>query len=227
MSGVPPAWSHAGDGSEMTGLLGHTTILVALGCSVFAGAARVAGARFHRPRLSDAAYRAVLVHFVLVTAAFLALEFALVTSDFSIRYVANYQTQRETMLQVGERMGIGGYELTFMGLAAAKGPTHEKVYARIAVSKGGRALGTMTPALRYYPSQQTPIAEVDYWVGLREDLYVILGSFDGRGTWVTVRAIVTPLVSWLWLGGAIMVLGTLVVIVPARSTRRRAEPALV
>ena len=88
MSGVPPAWSHAGDGSEMTGLLGHTTILVALGCSVFAGAARVAGARFHRPRLSDAAYRAVLVHFVLVTAAFLALEFALVTSDFSIRYVA-------------------------------------------------------------------------------------------------------------------------------------------
>lgn len=73
---------------------------------------------------------------------------------------SNYQTQRETMLQVGERMGIGGYELTFMGLAAAKGPTHEKVYARIAVSKGGRALGTMTPALRYYPTQQTPIAEV-------------------------------------------------------------------
>ena len=140
---------------------------------------------------------------------------------------SNYQTQRETMLQVGERMGIGGYELTFMGLAAAKGPTHEKVYARIAVSKGGRALGTMTPALRYYPTQQTPIAEVDYWVGLREDLYVILGSFDGRGTWVTVKALVTPLVSWLWLGGAIMVLGTLVVIVPARSTGRRAEPAFV
>jgi hypothetical protein len=64
----------------------------------------------------------------------------------------------------------------------------------------------MSPALRFYPTQQTPIAEVDYWVGLREDLYVNLGSFDPQGAWVTVKAQVTPLVSWLWLGGGLMVL---------------------
>ena len=71
----------------MTGLLGQTAILVALGFSVFAGVALVAGARLRWPRLSETGCRAILVHFVLVTVAFLALEVALITSDFSIRYV--------------------------------------------------------------------------------------------------------------------------------------------
>jgi cytochrome c-type biogenesis protein CcmF len=72
----------------------------------------------------------------------------------------------------------------------------------------------MEPALRFYPTQQSPIAEVDYWVGLREDLYVILGSFDRAGAWVTVKALVTPLVSWLWIGGAVIALGTFLAMIP-------------
>lgn len=127
------------------------------------------------------------------------------------------------MLRLGEALEIGGYQLTFAGLGAAEGPTHEKVHARISVSRNGRSLGTMFPALRFYPTQQTPIAEVDYWVGLREDLYVILGSFDDKGSWVTLKALVTPLVSWLWLGGGIMVVGTLVALIPTVGARRRAE----
>jgi cytochrome c-type biogenesis protein CcmF len=136
---------------------------------------------------------------------------------------SNYQIQREAQLRLGEELEIGGYRLTFAGLGATDGPTHEKVHARISVSQNGRSLGTMFPALRFYPTQQTPIAEVDYWVGLREDLYVILGSFDDKGTWVTLKALVTPLVSWLWVGGGIMAVGTLVALSPAIGARRRAE----
>lgn len=72
----------------MTGLLGHAVIVVALALSLFAGIALVLGARGGRRRLLEAGCRAILVHFILVTAAFLTLEFALVTSDFSLRYVA-------------------------------------------------------------------------------------------------------------------------------------------
>ncbi|OGK82594.1 MAG: hypothetical protein A2X53_06775 [Candidatus Rokubacteria bacterium GWA2_70_23] len=146
---------------------------------------------------------------------------------------SSYQLQREGMLRVGEALEIGRYRLTFAGLDVAQGPTHEKVYARMDVSRDGRAAGTMSPALRYYPTQQTPIAEVDYWVGVREDLYVILGSFDAQQRWVTVKVLVTPLVGWLWLGGAIMALGTLVALIPPAGSadaggavpRRRSQAA--
>ena len=73
----------------------------------------------------------------------------------------------------------------------------------------------MTPALRFYPTQQEPIAEVDYWIGFKEDLYLILGSFDREGSWAVVKVMVNPMVSWIWIGGAIMALGTLLGLLPA------------
>ena len=138
---------------------------------------------------------------------------------------SSYQTQRESMLRLGEQLDIGRYQLTFRGLSSADGPTHAKVYARIDVSAAGRPIGMMSPALRFYPTQQTPIAEVDYWVGAREDLYVSLGSFDDKGSWVTLKALVTPLVSWLWVGGGIMVLGTVLTLIPVARARRATETA--
>ena len=74
----------------------------------------------------------------------------------------------------------------------------------------------MRPALRFYPTQQEPIAEVDYWIGFKEDLYLILGSFDRDGGWAVIKVLVNPMVSWIWIGGAIMVLGTLLAVLPAR-----------
>ncbi len=74
----------------------------------------------------------------------------------------------------------------------------------------------MRPALRFYQRQQEPIAEVDYWIGFQEDLYVILGSFDREGGWAVIKVLVNPMVSWIWIGGAIMVLGTLIALWPTR-----------
>lgn len=44
-----------------------------------------------------------------------------------------------------------------------------------------RAVGHMESAFRFYATGQSPTAEVDYGVGLREDLYLILGSLDRAG----------------------------------------------
>jgi cytochrome c-type biogenesis protein CcmF len=74
----------------------------------------------------------------------------------------------------------------------------------------------MRPGLRFYPRSNDPIAEVDYWIGLQEDLYVILGSFDRQGGWAVVKVLVNPMVSWIWIGGAIMALGTLIAMLPTR-----------
>ena len=127
---------------------------------------------------------------------------------------SSYQKERETQLRTGESLEIGRYRLTFERLTATEGPTHIKVLAQFSVYNGHRLVGRMEPALRFYPTQQNPIAEVDYWIGLREDLYLILGSFDRGGAWVTAKVLVTPLVTWLWIGGGIMALGTLLAMLP-------------
>ena len=55
---------------------------------------------------------------------------------------------------------------------------------------------------------------------LTEDLYLVLGSYDPPSGLVTIQAYVNPLVAWLWIGGFIMGLGTLVTMWPSAAERR-------
>ena len=74
----------------------------------------------------------------------------------------------------------------------------------------------LQPAKKFYRQEQSPIAYVDYRLGLREDLYLVLGDFARDGSQATVRMQVNRLVSWIWIGGAILTLGTALALVPER-----------
>ncbi len=127
-----------------------------------------------------------------------------------------FQVEREGMLKRGEALQAGRYQVRFEGLAGNQGPTHVKVAGLFSIFNDRSLVGQMTPALRFYPTQQEPIAEVDYWIGLTEDLYLILASFDREGGWAVIKVLVNPMVSWIWIGGAIMALGTLLALWPTR-----------
>ena len=72
----------------------------------------------------------------------------------------------------------------------------------------------MSPAKKFYPQEQSPIASVDYRPGLREDLYVVLGDFARDGSQATIKVQVNRLVSAIWIGGLILTLGALLAILP-------------
>ena len=77
----------------MISTLGGFTIFLALGVTLYVVAAAIGGARANREDWLASSRNAVLVHFCLVTLAIFLLEYALVTSDFSLRYVANNSTR--------------------------------------------------------------------------------------------------------------------------------------
>jgi len=131
--------------------------------------------------------------------------------------------ERETMLQRGEMLDIGRYQLRFTGLRASEEPTHLLVSADVEVLEGGRLVTTLRPGQRLYPASQSPFASVDVRYGLSKDLYVILGNFDPEGRWATLKAQIHPMIAWIWLGGVVVVLGGLMAIGP----RRRHVPATV
>ena len=56
----------------------------------------------------------------------------------------------------------------------------------------------------------------------KEDLYVILAGYEKD--FATFKVLVNPLVIWLWIGGGIMILGTIVVVLPDR--RKKVKPIL-
>jgi len=126
-----------------------------------------------------------------------------------------WSVQTETTLRRGEHAELAGYRVRFDGLSASEESNHFKVAGAFTVSNG-RVLGVLRPAKKFYPQEQSPIAGVDYRLGLREDVYLVLGDFARDGSHATVKLQVNRLVSWIWIGGVVLTLGAGLAILPER-----------
>jgi cytochrome c-type biogenesis protein CcmF len=128
-----------------------------------------------------------------------------------------WSIQREATLQKGETVELGRYQVRFDGLSASEESNHFKVTGTFTIANDRHPLTTLYPAKKFYPQEQTPIAYVDYRLGLIEDLYLVLGDFARDGSQATIKIQVNRLVSWLWIGGLILTLGAALSILPDRS----------
>ncbi len=54
------------------------------------------------------------------------------------------------------------------------------------------------------------------------ELYVIVAGWEGTGESATFKAFINPLINWIWLGGLVFVLGTIVAAWPDPQPVRRA-----
>ena len=132
-------------------------------------------------------------------------------------------TQETTQnLAPGHSLNIAGYRLTYHHLDSRVHGHHLEVYAPLAVSDGARPLGTMTPREFFLPGQTTPdYARVAIRGGWLRDVYVILGwDPKNSGSVATVRVLVEPLVSWIWIGLYLLAAGGVFALsAPARRDR--------
>ena len=124
-----------------------------------------------------------------------------------------WSVHTETTLEKGQTVALAGYRIRFDGLQESEESNHSKVTGAFTVSNG-RSLGVLHPAKKFYPQEQTPIAGVDYRLGLVEDLYLVLGDYARDGSHATIKIQVNRMVSWLWIGGLVLTLGAMLAILP-------------
>jgi cytochrome c-type biogenesis protein CcmF len=92
------------------------------------------------------------------------------------------------------------------------------------VTRDGRPAGVITSEKRQHvDSRGTPTFEPSTEVGImgsfKQDVYVVLAGVRGADG-AEIRVTFNPLVRWVWLGGALMALGGLVVMWPAADKQR-------
>jgi cytochrome c-type biogenesis protein CcmF len=127
-----------------------------------------------------------------------------------------WSVHTETTLKRGEQAELAGYRIRFDGLRESQESNHGKVTGTFTVVNGKAAGTVLEPAKKFYPQEQSPIAYVDYRLGFIDDIYLVLGDFARDGTSVTVKIQVNRMVSWIWLGGVVLTLGTVLSVLPER-----------
>jgi cytochrome c-type biogenesis protein CcmF len=133
----------------------------------------------------------------------------------------SYGTHVEKHVKIGETIEIGDYMLRYEKLVPIQATSVKtRVVAQLAVERNGRRIWTARPEKEFYKGQNQPVSEVDVRSTLVSDLYVILADFREDES-ATLKVYLNPMVSWLWMGGWVIALGTVVCAWPDRLEQRR------
>ncbi len=124
--------------------------------------------------------------------------------------------QKTVTLRPGQTATIGGYTVRLVGLRTSYPQGARSVAARIAVSSQGGTV-TLQPSQTFYP-QVTGPAQANGLPALASgplaDVYTVLSGWQGNEA--TLLLIVEPLVSWIWFGALVVVLGILLSLADGR-----------
>ncbi len=88
-----------------------------------------------------------------------------------------------------------------------------------------RLLGTLEPERRLYKSSEQGTSEVAIRRRLNEDLYLNFAGMSEDNSKAVIQAYVFPLVSWIWIGFWVLVVGTLICLVPSKRRPAQQRPS--
>jgi cytochrome c-type biogenesis protein CcmF len=129
----------------------------------------------------------------------------------------------QASLVPGETFSIENYVLRYERSRVERDRAKDMYIADLSVTdRTGAYRGTVSPAKYVYRSHRDqPTSEVDVLPSVRDDLYVVLGSLSLESHRAAIQVYVNPLVSFIWIGVIIVVLGTGICLWPHASMSRQ------
>jgi cytochrome c-type biogenesis protein CcmF len=131
---------------------------------------------------------------------------------------------RETLVAArpGQTVAVGPWQVRLRGAEPIAGPNWTAVQGLLEARRGATVL-QLTPQSRFFsepPTQTSEAAIRTRWDG---QLYTVISTADPDGRW-QLRLWWKPMVTLIWLGGALIALGGLIALVGRLWRERRRMP---
>lgn len=134
-----------------------------------------------------------------------------------------FQQETQGTLAIGESMELGGFQITYNGLGNRRGADDLAIVeADLTLSRDGKVLRSLMPRREIYQNSGQTMTIPAARSTVSEDFYVILAGWENAGQLATFKTYLNPLINWLWFGGLVFVVGTLVAVWPDVEAERRA-----
>jgi cytochrome c-type biogenesis protein CcmF len=146
-----------------------------------------------------------------------------------------FDVEVRKVLNPGETVAVASpfghtYTLIYEGVSSSVEENFDRWVALLTVQKDGESSGALTTEKRFYRVNRQVVTEVGIRSTLLEDLYIILADvedFEGMvgndpdAQRIVVQVMVNPLVGWIWYGGVIIAVGSLIALWPGTEATRR------
>ncbi|MFQ6674954.1 MAG: heme lyase CcmF/NrfE family subunit [Fidelibacterota bacterium] len=136
-----------------------------------------------------------------------------------------FDAEKDWTMKVGDEVELAGYTFNLTGVREEERPNHYAWIASLDVSRNGRTITRLFPEKRIYfhrnpdPDRRQAHSELDIYSTFKEDVYTVFGGIDPEKSLLSMKIMVNRLVRWVWVGGYLLLAGTLIALWPARSRR--------
>jgi cytochrome c-type biogenesis protein CcmF len=146
------------------------------------------------------------------------IHMGVIVMAFGIIGMELFQEQTQIRLSVGDTLTLGRYEMQFLGAERFPGPDDLLItQATVDVYDNGRYVGQYFPRTELYTRTNQPMTIPDARATISEDFYMLMINWEPTSSdQATFRVYLNPLVNWVWAGGIIFVIGTLIAAWPDR-----------
>jgi len=138
--------------------------------------------------------------------------------------IGSYFYQQETQIRLfrGESVSLGNYSMTFNGVSQYPGPDDLIITeADVSVYQNGRFVRTLAPRNEFYTRTGQPMTIPSARSTIAEDFYVLMVNWEETSAdQATFRIYLNPLINWVWGGGFIFIIGTLIAAWPDPADER-------
>jgi cytochrome c-type biogenesis protein CcmF len=126
----------------------------------------------------------------------------------------NKDVQKE--MQIGSTLQIGPYNLLLQSFESKPEKNYTAERMVVEVMRDNKPLMMLYPERRFFQTNEQSGTMVAIYSTLRHDLYVVYAGQSPDNQTPVIHAYLNPLVKWIWFGGVIVVLGTIVTLLPNR-----------
>jgi cytochrome c-type biogenesis protein CcmF len=139
-----------------------------------------------------------------------------------------FQAETQRAVSAGQTITLGDYVLEYKTLERFEATDGRFVTrAQTVVYRNGREVAQLTPRIDNYPSGQPMSIPGKHTTLTGDDFYVLLVTWEPLGlSNATFKIYHNPLVNWVWGGGLVFIIGTLVAAWPDFSEERRGAPVI-
>ena len=134
-----------------------------------------------------------------------------------------FDKEKEFSLTKGQSDHVAGYEFTLLKLSETERSNHYAWISDIKVTDNkGEYVTTLYPEKRIYfhknpdVNRRQPHSELDIYSTINKDIYSIFSAIDNENGIAFIKIMVNPLVRWVWIGGYILVFGTMIALWPRK-----------
>jgi cytochrome c-type biogenesis protein CcmF len=130
-------------------------------------------------------------------------------TTLGIVVVSTFGAESVAEMHPKESQEIAGYKILFESLTPHKGINYDEEQGLFSIRDSqGYWLGSVISSKRFYPVRQMPTTEAGILTKNFSQIYISLGDKKGNGS-IIVRLWYKPLITLIWGGAIVMVLGAI------------------